>query len=264
MRPAHFPVLAEYCGLSSTARSGRLLFVLQAYFDDSKQDGQVIILAGYIASVEQWMAFSDRWKQALTMGSPRWNAFKMSRVNLNDPAQLERTEYHCRIVEEFAQGAFCNAIPVAPLKKVIQEFGIDPKYSNPYYLAWLLTVSNFRNFRDYGSWTETVDVYFDKQSEERFVQRAWEIMSDRYNGDVGPFRNAPMFRSDEEFLPLQAADLLAWWARKNWIEHGSFSNQKSLFPWPSYGDLMPTMFVEMDEDGIRTHFSKTMVLPSDP
>jgi hypothetical protein len=238
--------------------------VLQAYFDDSKQDGNVLILAGHIATVEQWMAFADRWKQALTMSKPKWNVFKMSSVCLKDPVQLERAEYHCRIIEEFVQGAFCIAIPIKPLAKVIAEYRIHPQYSNPYYLAWLLVVSNFRNFRDYGGWTETIDVYFDKQSEERFVQRAWETLADRYGGDIGPFRNAPMFRSDEEFLPLQAADFLAWWARKNWIEHGTFNNEASLFPWEPCERMTPTMYVQMDEQGIRKHLQNTMVHPSDP
>jgi hypothetical protein len=34
--------------------------MLQAFIDDSKQDGEVLLLAGYIASEERWAAFSEK------------------------------------------------------------------------------------------------------------------------------------------------------------------------------------------------------------
>lgn len=234
--------------------------MLRAFFDDSKENGGVLILAGYVASVQQWMSLSDRWEQALTMRSPKWSAFKMRNVDLSNPIHVERAEYHYRIIEEFAQMGMCIAVPIPALSKVIDEFHIEPKYKNPYYLAWLITVSQFRNYHLYNGWTQPLDIYFDAQAESKMVLRAWEVMEEQ-NADMKPFKNVPMFRSDEEMLPLQAADLLAWWARKNWMEHGTFGNDKWLFPWEERSPGPDYLYVEIDEDGIRKHFIKTMILP---
>lgn len=235
--------------------------MLRAFFDDSRQDGHVLILAGFVANVGQWLGFSDRWQQALTMTQPHWPAFKMSQVNLSDPVQLERAEYHYRIIEEFIPSAVCVAIPLQPLEKVMEEFRIELKFRNPYYMAWLTTLSIFRNFHVAHGWSQQIDVFFDRQNnEEKLVAEAWHIMVEDL-GETAPFKNAPMFRDDEDMLPLQAADLLAWWARKNWIEHGTFDNQKWLFPWEERTPGPDYLFAEIDEEGIRKHFLRTMILP---
>lgn len=235
--------------------------MLQAFFDDSREDGCVLILAGFAATSQQWMQFCNRWEQALTMSNPRWRTFKMSRVELGDPSQLERSEYHYRIIEEFIPGAFCIAIPLPALAKVTEEFRIEPKFRNPYYLAWLVTISLFRNFHLRNGWTQPINIFFDQQGEAKMVLEAWNIMA-KQNADMKAFQTAPIFSDDEKTLPLQAADLLAWWARKNWVEHGTFNNQKWLFPWEERSPGPDYFFAEVDENGIRKHFLKTMILPN--
>jgi hypothetical protein len=41
----------------------------------------------------------------------------------------------------------------------------------------------------------------------------------------------PVFRDDKKVLPLQAADLYAWWIRKWWEETGSIMDATLPFPW---------------------------------
>ena len=77
-------------------------------------------------------------------------------------------------------------------------------------------------------------------------------------GETAPFKNAPMLRDDKEVVALQAADLLAWWARKNWIEHGTFDNQKWQFPWEESTPGPDYLFVEVDEERIRKHLLNTI------
>ncbi len=262
MYPASRFVLAEYCGYLSAKRAERPVCMLRAFFDDSRERGVVLILAGFIATVEQWHGFSERWEQSLTMMSPRWKAFKMSRVDLEDTAQLERVEYHYRIIEEFTEGAFCVAMPMQPLINVFDEYVVEAKFRNPYYLAWHLVMSTFANFHRYNGWNKTLDVYFDKQTESKMVLQAWEIISEKEG--LGPFNNPPMFRDDEDMLPLQAADLLAWWARKAWLQHGAFHNDLWLFPWEKKHPGPDYLFAQINEDGIRQHFLNTMILPEFP
>lgn len=168
-----------------------MLYLLRVFFDDSREDGSVLILAGFAANAEQWRHFSGRWKQALTMNNPRWSSFKMSRVDISDPAQLERAECHYRIIEEFIPGAFCVAVSIPVLAKVMNEFRIEPKFRNPYYLAWLITVSLFRNFHLYGGWKQPIDLFFDQQGEAKMVLQAWDVIAEQ-NADMKPFQIAPM------------------------------------------------------------------------
>jgi hypothetical protein len=53
--------------------------MLQAFVDDSGTGGQppVFVLAGFIATVNEWTAFSDEWQESLEM-RPRIKYFKMS------------------------------------------------------------------------------------------------------------------------------------------------------------------------------------------
>ena len=61
---------------------------------------------------------------------------------------------------------------------------------------------------------ERVSFVFDKQAEKKMVRDAWEDFLAQAPIDVrGYFGSDPRFEKDEEFLPLQAADFLAWLAR---------------------------------------------------
>lgn len=233
--------------------------MLSGYFDDSREDGSVFILAGYLANDQKWMDFTTRWDQALTMNRPKWDEFKMKEVNLNNPDEVLRAKYHYRVIEEFLPDGFCLAIPTKPYRKVMDELNVEEKFRNPYFLAWLTLISFFRNLKVYYGWKNSLDIYFDNQTEEKTVMQMWYELSEKYPGE-SPFKNAPMFRDSKEFPALQAADLLAWWARKNWVEYGTFRNNKWLFPWPSRESGPHYTFLEMDEDGIRKHISNSLNL----
>jgi hypothetical protein len=62
---------------------------------------------------------------------------------------------------------------------------------------------------------EKIDFIFDEQTEKKVIYRIWdefaETRPDSYRVTLG---NTPRFENDQDFLPLQAADFWAWWARK--------------------------------------------------
>jgi hypothetical protein len=86
-------------GLPSSERTKRRMMALQAYFDDSKEAGRVVVLAGLIAPAEQWAAFSDEWKGMLTLRR-NWLYFKMSEwVYSEDEEVWEKIKFPYRIIE---------------------------------------------------------------------------------------------------------------------------------------------------------------------
>jgi hypothetical protein len=42
----------------------------------------------------------------------------------------------------------------------------------------------------------------------------------------------PRFADDTQFLPLQAADLLAWHVRKQWLKYGTIVGRPFEMSWP--------------------------------
>ena len=70
---------AMVCGLPAVKREKWLLGMLACYTDDSGSDGKrpVFVLAGYIATVDQWKLFSDKWQVALKSGPRPLAYFKM-------------------------------------------------------------------------------------------------------------------------------------------------------------------------------------------
>ena len=256
MHPAQENVLDPISGLSSENRAERRLCMMQAYVDDSWEGGTALIVAGYIASVPQWLRFTQLWGAALDT-EPKMNVFKMNK--LRQTACRDRVESFSRIIEQTISGGFCVGIPIVPLQKVCKDLELPPIYKRPYYLAWILTLSVFRKFHTDTGWEHDLEVIFDRQREEKFVTEAWDKLREKQNGDTAPIKCAPVFRSDEEMLPLQAADLLAWWGRKAWLQNGTFRGTQWLFPWEDRSGGLPYIYTEMNEAGIRKHFKENII-----
>jgi hypothetical protein len=80
---------------------------------------------------------------------------------------------------------------------------------------------------------EPIDFIFDEDSEKTKIPRGWELMKDAARDDIRSLMgDMPIFRDDEKTMPLQAADLYAWWAFK-WQREGVKNWATDLpFPWP--------------------------------
>ncbi len=259
MIPAVENILALVCGYSEAKRAERRLCMMQAYIDDSTESRAVLVLAGYIASDPQWLAFAEKWQNALH--EERLKVFKMNK--LKQPHHYPRVERFYRIIESTVSGGFYIAVPISALSTVCAEFNIAPRYRSPYYMAWILLISVFRKLYTETKWNPPLDLIFDNQKEEKFILKAWHILKDKQKGDIAPLKNTPAFRSDEDVLPLQAADLLAWWVRKDWLKHGTIKNAEWLFPWEDKSGGFPYLLSEMNENEIRQHFKNNLVLPGD-
>ncbi|MCR9062019.1 MAG: DUF3800 domain-containing protein, partial [Rhodobacteraceae bacterium] len=61
------------------------------------------------------------------------------------------------------------------------------------------------------------------------------------------------FENDKEFPPLQAADLIAWWLRRHWLEHGSVTGGFPELPW-SLTRQLPMMCLDMGYHDILEEF----------
>lgn len=246
-------ILALVSGLPPRKRYSRIIVMLQAFFDGSTETNSALILAGYIGSVDTWLRFSAEWGEMLEL-RPRIRRFKMS--ELYGDGMLERAMFHYRIADKYPIFGIGCAIPLAPLYKVVAELNIPPMWENPYYFAWRVVVTLSLEGAKLLGLIDPMEFIFDTQSDKVNVIKSW----DNYYESVPiitrqKLRGPPSFKNDEDVMPLQAADMIAWWARRQYIKDKL--RMRDLFPIEWTGGKEPSLlFAEVPEEGIRTQFLK--------
>jgi hypothetical protein len=243
MHPSAIGVLRYVSGLPSGRRERRSFLALQVGIDDSRSDrtrseGRVLVLSGFVAEAIDWAQFSSKWQERLdTLGWPR---FKMSEINrrFNEPEAFRYAEAFYRILEPFPKAFFAIAIDEQLVEEAFEYCKLPKAYKNPYFLAYWLFLDYFGQSIHKTGVREPVEVIFDKQNVlENLPQNHWE----EYIASVGDrvfgiLNKRPRFETDEDFLPLQAADLASWFVRKYWHENGSLRDpMRNPFPWKLKG-----------------------------
>lgn len=226
-------ILDLVCGLPSPKRERWPIMALQAFIDDSMASGEVLVLAGYISTAEKWSTFSDEWRQRLEM-RPRLARFKMNEVDLGSELQMERVRHFYRVIEDHVLAQVAIAVPCRELNELVPRFDVQQFLVNPYFLAHKVIVNVTAQLQREAGLTDPIDFVFDKRSEEPRLLQAFQYYMGTLPPEFSEVTGAmPIFRDDVEFLPLQAADLLAWWMRKLWLSDRSISKRYVPLPWPS-------------------------------
>jgi hypothetical protein len=223
--------------------------VLQAFIDDSQTDGDVLVLAGFISDAIKWTSFSKEWAEHLKLAG--LEEFKMSEFGLNEP-EIVASFY--RIAEKHALGTLACAVPIRPLEKVALEFSNDPMNRNPFLFGFKAVVNLCAQYQKDMGVHQPIEFLFDeKTGEQSIIHNAWKIYVDSVPDDIravtGPM---PIFRNSKSALPIQAADLIAWWYRRMFREHGKMSGWP--FPWSEQRKLALMSF-SFSEDDFRENFA---------
>jgi len=242
------PVFGLVCGLPEPLRSARVMAMLQVYIDDSTEAGEVLILAGYVASAERWGAFSQKWQEQLSM-RPRWRRFKMQEVAAMDSDEgWERARHHYKIIKDHVLADVRVAIPIRQLKRVAAALALPKWAADPYFIAWKTIIALMIVSNKQAGFNQPIDFYFDEQSQKGRLLDTWDHMKRRMRiRDARYVRNPPAFRSDDELMPLQAADFVAWWTRKKYLEKGSILDFEALVPWETEDANHGHIYAEHDE-----------------
>ena len=210
----------------SPAYRERFVLVLEAYADDSGNDrnSQVFVLAGFVAKADPgWLRFEKEWRFALQK-PPAVKYFKMRECHALrgqfdgwDPTERDqRLAELVGIIKRTATASIFALVPradfFAAMPKLDVRFTKSP-YAVVYYALIWATLQSMKS----SEITEPVDFIFDEQlrlSDD--VQALYGYFKRRLMyGDLAPLLGArPIHGSDEKFLPLQAADLLAWHIRR--------------------------------------------------
>src|SRR5688572_3354470 len=99
---------------------------------------------------------------------------------------------------------------------------------------------------------EPMEFIFDQQMHmDGIVRDHWHLMLDNPEVPEGAVIGLPSFRNDKVFLPLQAADLNAWWTRRRWLAGKEKAEWQ--YPWPRKREF-PGLEISFTKELIREMF----------
>jgi hypothetical protein len=243
--------------------------MLQAYFDESA-DSKHLIVAGYLASVEKWAAFSDEWAELLGMRSPHYPQLEELHMTemRSTPERMELVRAYYRVIEKYVDAAIMVAVDIRALKQALALVGNHPALSdfrNPYVAAYqqvIATLSLIRQRYGFAAGAKgEIDFIFDDSNNKTICMEGWELLMKKLaSSERREYGDPPIFRSSKRVLPLQAADLLSYWARE-WTTQ-NMTHQEILempFPWKK-SRYLPAFYMRNDMATYLRHFKTAIVL----
>ena len=209
-------------GYSSRVRPLKRLMVAQAYADDSVSDGagKLFWLAGYIGHANHWLIFSDAWDAALRE-KPKLDGLHMT-TPFDGWKREARTKKLLRLAEVIAVLKPMDISVHMSLDDFNEVYkprtGYD--FRHPYFMLFFMLVGMMAKLSgERARKAVPIDFIFDEQGNVGAnallvyeMLRSVNAFDPRWK-DV--LRNSPVFRSDDDVLPLQAADMLAWHLRRS-------------------------------------------------
>jgi hypothetical protein len=115
----------------------------------------------------------------------------------------------------------------------VNDFYDRPKLDrNPYFLGFNAILTMALKALDYKKNADFIEFIFDEQTEKSRVINGWDAFMDTAPDRVKKIiPSSPIFRKDDDFLGLQAADLAAWWTRRRFKENKFMYSEDTLCPW---------------------------------
>jgi hypothetical protein len=216
--------LSFLSGLPETKRKRRIIVPVQAYADESgMNDGTstVLVIAALISDAQDWAILADEWDWCLKR-TPAIQYLKMREA-------AKRTGQFRRWSEkEVNDKLIALAAIINRCKPLIATTGMhlgaysrsvemtsEPLWSDPYFLPFHTIIWDVTKFLwDFGL-REKFEFIFDEQVIFGLRAKEWypafrHIAKLENSNAFTIMPVEPVFRSDTDALPLQAADMFAW------------------------------------------------------
>lgn len=197
---------------------------LQAVSDDSmSQSGQQrLYLAGYLNHTDQWRLFTDAWAEELA-ASPSISYLKMAEAqNLKgqfrhwtEEQKDEKLKSLARVIRHFRPMSFEISVSVKDFDELVKSkapYGL----ATPYLPCLFGVVSSVSRIVHKEGSNLPVGFIFDEQNGvgSDFLQFFPHMIRNLPAGARKLIKAPPEFKDDKTYLPLQAADMLAWHIRR--------------------------------------------------
>jgi hypothetical protein len=232
----------------------------QAYVDGSGTgDPDLFVLAGYIASASVWEEFSKQWKARLAEANLKY--FKMYEMS----QRTEIAAWFYRLIEEHdLRAAISCTINVSDLTKVCAAIRWPARMtnleavSNPYYFAFRAVIDILAQYQGQLKIDAPVDFIFDEESEKANTLKHAELIKINSAPEFAKLMGGtPIYLNDKSTMPLQAADLYAWWVRKWEREKIIEWGETMPFAW-SVKKNIPRLTMSFSERDFWTEYSRAL------
>ena len=220
------------CGMSSPKRRGAHLFViLVADIDDSGSQGQgpVFVLAGYVASTNEWKRFADQWQMALDL-RPKLTVFKLQQALQGEELwgrskqtdRENRMKRFASIIHKHVQFGVSVSSSWDDLRRIQDEFFPKDELErqhwkyNPYFILFNALMANLVHHLKRTRVDSQIDFVFDEQGAlGKLAVEVFDRIVDTLPPELTKYiAGRPIHRDDERVLPLQAAHTVAWLIRR--------------------------------------------------
>ena len=197
--------------------------MLKAFIDDSGSGGDSpwYVLAGYLGTVEGWAAFDDQWAAVLHR-HPRIEYFKSSEAErlrgrgqwagVSKEQRTSKLNALIDVIAQCARRAICVRMRQLDYNDLVKG-GIPPAWDSPYYLLQTFIIGAAINIERNDGECEPIAFVFDR--DQKHEKRSQEMLPAvrRMPSLYGSLVDVS-YQSEQDSLPLQAADLLAWQIRR--------------------------------------------------
>lgn len=203
--------------------------MLRAFFDETgiNSGDTVFIYAGFVAASESWVSFSDDWEAqcAIEPKTPNFHtvdAFRASKFYWGASTEAERVAARDQRFLDLA-----NIVKRHALFRVNCGLGrpqfdeylkgtVSKEFDDPLFWGFAHIMGELAKTHKGCGFTDKIDVVFDRQNRiEKYVPEWYAKMAEIDPAFDRIFSGPPSFRSDDEVLPLKAADMLAWGMQRN-------------------------------------------------
>lgn len=205
---------------------------LTAYFDDSgtHDDGSQgpsshIVVGGYLGTSAQWELFSEEWKDILARYDLKGQHFHMANF-INGRKPFDHLPYERRdsllyqllcLIRARSIIGVTSAVPRTDFEEAI---GAETdRYGHPYNLTATSALSLVKIWQKYnGNSMPVAFVVEDGTKHKDEISDGFE--KSKRQGDIeGRLENDSLRFCPKSVVPLQAADLIAWYARRSLLQN---------------------------------------------
>ncbi len=214
------------CGLPSPLRQGRLLAMLQGYFDDSGSEPKsfAFVIAGYILPAEQMSQLADDWLDALHR-DPEIKYFKMSEAFAGEGQfgymgrefRMAKVRKMLAVIHKHNPVGICSFMNWEHFKG-FSRYLPEQLGKEPYAPLFFQLIDNILHYQKATRiFPQKIQLDFDDQGRDGDVAIEWYgrlwhseppyCFSEEHKAIL---EGTPRMLNDCQYVPIQAADMLAW------------------------------------------------------
>lgn len=206
------------CGYSTQMRARKVLVVLQAFIDDSgsdKRPDKRLVLAGYIQTAEAWSSFSEDWAAVLASEPPLKSLHMTGGFHgFTKLARERKIDALVSVLEKYRPISIECAVSKRDYVELLQDV-VPYDIRHPYFPCFVGILQCVAKAIEAEGLHGPVDLIFDMQGNVGQAAALWYVPLKHSDPLLArTLGGPPIFRSDDDVLPLQAADMLAWHVRK--------------------------------------------------